>query len=367
MRESEFANLFAQSKRDGNTISPALRDVWDSGQSIKPLTKNNQIWATDPHIALHGAITPIEFKAKLDSNEASNGFLNRFIVIFAERTCLIPFPERTKQINVDILANSIEKMVVWAKGGYPDCKYTRRMELTDSAKAIWNKAYFQIKDRGANSEEINAMLERRAPITLRLAALFAATDMTLSVDEKHLEAALAWAQFHLESIAFIFASDPQQKEKTEKLSEYRTRIMAALAKGEWVTRTAIRKAFSNRVDTDLLNEALTGLLVDKHIERSELKNTNNAGKKISYRTAQSALSTQTGEGSACTPCARTAQTCVNQIDCANNILPGEPESVDCAGLRTDNAVQEPPQSSDCAENASCIDQDQDEIIVEVEI
>jgi len=213
LRESEFANLFAQSKRDGNTISPALRDVWDSGQSIKPLTKNNQIWATDPHIALHGAITPIEFKAKLDSNEASNGFLNRFIVIFAERTCLIPFPERTKQINVDILGNSIEKMVVWAKGGYPDCKYTRRMELTDSAKAIWNKAYFQIKDRGANSEEINAMLERRAPITLRLASLFAATDMTLSVDEKHLEAALAWAQFHLESIAFIFASDPNRKKK----------------------------------------------------------------------------------------------------------------------------------------------------------
>ena len=365
IRESEFANLLAQSKRDGNTISPALRDVWDAGQSIKPLTKNNQIWASDPHIGLHGAITPIEFRAKLDSNEASNGFLNRFLVIFAERTRLIPFPERTKQIDVDILANRIEKVVMWAKGGYPESKYTRRMEMSDSAKAIWSTAYFQIKKRGALGETINAMLERRAPITLRLAALFAVTDLTLIIEAQHLQAALAWAEYHLESIVFIFGSDPKQKEKAEHLNEYRTRIMTALANGGWVTRTAIRKAFSNRLDTNLLDEALAGMLADKHIERSELKNTTNAGKKISYRTAQSALSTQTGEESACTPCARPAQICVNQNDRANNTQPGEPESVDCAGLRTDNAGQEPPQSSVCAENASCIVHD--EIIAEVEI
>ena len=36
--ESEFANVLQQSKRDGNTLSSALRDCWD-GISMKPATK----------------------------------------------------------------------------------------------------------------------------------------------------------------------------------------------------------------------------------------------------------------------------------------------------------------------------------------
>jgi len=139
--------------------------------------------------------------------------------------------------------------------------------------------------------------------------------------------------------------------------------MAALAKGEWVTRTAIRKAFSNRVDTALLNEALAGLLTDKKIERNEEKNSNNAGKKISYR-ALSAQSAQSVDESAITQCASPAQTCVNQNDSANDTQPRESESVDCSGLRTEYASQEQPQKTACAENASCMD---DEMIAEVEI
>ena len=59
--ESEFANVLHQARRDGNTLSPALRDAWD-GKSIKPATKTFRIGATDPHIALSAAITPTELR-----------------------------------------------------------------------------------------------------------------------------------------------------------------------------------------------------------------------------------------------------------------------------------------------------------------
>ncbi len=59
--EPEFQNVIAQGKREGNTLSAALRDVWDGG-SIKPATKGGRIWATEPHIALHGCITPFELR-----------------------------------------------------------------------------------------------------------------------------------------------------------------------------------------------------------------------------------------------------------------------------------------------------------------
>ncbi|MBC7621604.1 MAG: hypothetical protein H7293_21935, partial [Candidatus Saccharibacteria bacterium] len=48
--ESEFANVLHQGKREGNTLSAALRDCWD-GVSMKPATKSSRLWATDPPIA----------------------------------------------------------------------------------------------------------------------------------------------------------------------------------------------------------------------------------------------------------------------------------------------------------------------------
>ena len=63
--ESEAANVFHQSKRDGNTLSAALRDAWD-GVSMKPAIKGApRIGATDPHICVIAGITPGELIATL--------------------------------------------------------------------------------------------------------------------------------------------------------------------------------------------------------------------------------------------------------------------------------------------------------------
>ncbi|MDH1607703.1 hypothetical protein N5E82_18540, partial [Comamonas aquatica] len=42
--ESEFANVLHQGRREGNTLSAALRDCWD-GVSLKPATKSNRMYA----------------------------------------------------------------------------------------------------------------------------------------------------------------------------------------------------------------------------------------------------------------------------------------------------------------------------------
>ena len=55
------------------------------------------------------------------------------------------------------------------------------------------------EDQG--SEVVNSMLERRAPMLLRLAMLFALTDLQTRVDVPHIDAAMAWIQY-------ITASEP---------------------------------------------------------------------------------------------------------------------------------------------------------------
>jgi hypothetical protein len=57
--ESEFANVLHQGRREGNTLSAALRDCWD-GVSLKPATKSNRMYASHPHVCLSGAISPSE-------------------------------------------------------------------------------------------------------------------------------------------------------------------------------------------------------------------------------------------------------------------------------------------------------------------
>ena len=88
--ESEFANVLQQGRRDGNTLSAALRDCWD-GVDLKPATKSNRVHASDPHVCLSGAISPSELTSLMSSREMSNGFANRFMMIWAERTRILPF------------------------------------------------------------------------------------------------------------------------------------------------------------------------------------------------------------------------------------------------------------------------------------
>lgn len=51
--ESEFANVLHQGRRDGNTLSAALRDCWD-GVPLKPATQSNRLYASHPHLSLVG-------------------------------------------------------------------------------------------------------------------------------------------------------------------------------------------------------------------------------------------------------------------------------------------------------------------------
>ena len=78
--ESEFANVLHQGRRDGNTLSAVLRDCWD-GVDLKPATKSNRLYASDPHVCLSGAISPGELTGLMSTRELANGFANRFLMI----------------------------------------------------------------------------------------------------------------------------------------------------------------------------------------------------------------------------------------------------------------------------------------------
>ena len=234
--ESEFSNVLHQSKRDGNTLSASLRDAWD-GVSIKPATKSFRTWASNPHIAIAAAITPTELVELMKARELSNGFANRFIIFWAERELLIPFPRATSEAALLEMVERTEKVLRFMKGDYPASKDNRSMAMSHEARAAYERLY-----RGLNattgSARLDGILERRAPMLLRMAMLFAMTDLTLTIEVHHIEAAQSWVAYWVDSVRYVFgeaadeASIAERQESADKLLAYLTQ------KGE-ATRTEI--------------------------------------------------------------------------------------------------------------------------------
>ncbi len=293
--EAEFAKLLEQGKREGNTLSPIIRDLFDGG-SITPATKGGYIWATEPHVVIHGAITPHELRARMDATSAHNGLMNRFLIIFAERTCLVAFPERTPDEVVQRLAVKVRDVIKFARGDYPRTKYAAPVTLSDEAREMFAAAYPDLRRRDGSTPIIASLLERRAPITMRLAGLFAVTDQTTVVRDEHMQAALAWARFHRESVAFVFGHDMSQRIESEKRKEHKQKILDGITAGQWVTRTTIHShVFGKRITSKELTAALEELLADGLLDQQELTKKNGIGTRKEYsRPAQHAHKAQEG-------------------------------------------------------------------------
>jgi hypothetical protein len=269
IRESEFSNVMHQAARNGNTLSAGLRDAWD-GVGIQPATKLKGTWASHPHIAIAGACTPVELLALTTKNDVSNGFLNRFIIFWAERTKLIPFPDSTPIDTVNLLATKIKAIIQFAKGNYVWDKNpslasedNRQITLSDDAKRTYGALYINVFPKYNDGDKVTALTERKAPYLLRMAALFAISDFSLVIEEWHINAAYEWVKYWHESVKFIF-NDAAEEVKNNEISDRASKIIDYLAskdKGYQATRTELsNEVFNRHLDSKKLDEALNTLI-----------------------------------------------------------------------------------------------------------
>jgi hypothetical protein len=257
--ESEFANVLQQNKRDGNTLSAALRDAWD-GTSIKPAVKNNPVTTTDPHIAIIGDVTPSELRSLMEKRDLSNGFANRFIFFWAEGEKVIALPPPTPSSVVDALTDRVAQVLQYIGADQHGENDVIQMELAPDARSFYEHTYLnELQDRSAG-ERISGLLERRAPMLLRLAMLFALTDQTTNIEVHHINAALAWIRFWADSVKFIFQSADDEAE-TAHISDVAKRIATYLYDHGQSTRTDLsKKCFGGHISKIAIDTALDELL-----------------------------------------------------------------------------------------------------------
>jgi hypothetical protein len=258
--ESEFVNVLHQAGREGNTLSAALRDAWD-GRGIKPAIKHNAVGVSRPHVNLMGHITPSELKDCMKTRELSNGFANRFLTIWAEQPARHALPPGTPDAVVDSLSDRMAQTLRFAGAARFVEHDSHPMHLGPAALRLYQTLYEDGPlSRRTSGERLAGLLERRAPMLLRIAMLLALTDSTLQIEVHHLHAAMAWVRYWEESVAFIFAT-AQDEAKAEQTTTAADRILTFLQTHGQATRTELVKdCFKGNASKDVMDTALDELL-----------------------------------------------------------------------------------------------------------
>src|SRR5215211_5745343 len=84
--EPELASVLKVMTREGNTLSPIIRQAWDDGR-LQVMTRNNPLKATDAHVSIVAHITRAELVRHLTETEAAN----RFLWLMVRRSKQLPF------------------------------------------------------------------------------------------------------------------------------------------------------------------------------------------------------------------------------------------------------------------------------------
>lgn len=258
--ESEFANVLHQGRREGNTLSAALRDCWD-GVSLKPATKSNRLYASHPHLCLSGAISPSELLSLMRARELTNGFANRFLMIWAERERIVPFPQATPQDSVDALAARILSVLEFVQAERVNERDHLPVSLTAQAQSSYSQLYRGELIDDSAGEHVTALLERRAPMLLRLAMIFALCDLQTRIDVQHIQAAMGWIRHGVESAKFVFLKATDAADTVRINTAVKKIVEFLRLKGQSTRWQITSECFQGHVSKTTIDVAIERLLL----------------------------------------------------------------------------------------------------------
>jgi hypothetical protein len=239
--ESEFARPLAAARREGNTLSPALRDLWDRGRA-GVITRGQPLHCHGAHLVIVAHVTPRELLAKLTDSDISGGLLNRFLPVLVQRPHLLPNP---RTFDVSHLGDELGDRTMKARNA------GRQLRRDDAAQALWDSAYAAMARDEADGP-LGEILARGPSYTMRLALTYALLDGGTWITQDHLRAGLALWAYAAASARRVFA-DTARKTDAEKLADY----LADSTGGR--TRTEIRDLFGRNRNSRQIDAAIEQL------------------------------------------------------------------------------------------------------------
>jgi hypothetical protein len=236
--ESELASVLARMAREGNTLSPLMRQGWD-GHDLCTLTKK-PVRATDPHVGLVAQITPAELAKLMTETDVLNGWGNRMMYASVWRPHLLPFGGSLRDSDLSPLAQELKETIDLVK-------QFGEMERDEEANAAWERAYPLLT---ADRPGLFGAITARAPQqVIRLSLIYGLLDRARKIGAVHLKAALAVWKASQESAAWLFGGALGDTVADDLVVELQERP-------EGMTRNEIRELFQRNVRSGRIGQAL---------------------------------------------------------------------------------------------------------------
>ena len=250
--EPELAQALKVMKREGNTLSPVIREAWDDGP-LQILTRKDPLKASRSHISIIGHITKDELRRHLTEVEMGNGFANRFLWVVVDRSKELPFGGNLDEAVLASLAERLKDAIEFGKSA-------GEILWGESAREIWREVYGPLSE--GKPGLFGSVVGRAEAQVLRLAALYAVLDLSTTIEAEHLIAALAYWEYCEESARYIFG-DALGDPVADRI--YRA-LQSAGPKG--MTRTDIRDLFKRNKSGGDIDRALN-LLEELNLARRQ--------------------------------------------------------------------------------------------------
>jgi hypothetical protein len=256
VEEQEMTRIFALMQRPGNQWSEVIRKLYDAPTSIDAKALSNRMTAGYPFVTIIGHITREGLKAKLPSESAFDGLVNRFTFVAAYRQGSVPEPVDVdwqadgNAVVVSYLKGTLDHFRVQADGclidGDPDPDSTTlkewHFEYTPEGREMWRSLYRDLDKQLESTSGINAaIISRSHPTIMRLALIYAALDRKTEIAAEHLESAKAFWDYSARSALWTFGDNSGNREADDVLTALRR------ARHDGMSLTDItRKVFNNR-------------------------------------------------------------------------------------------------------------------------
>jgi hypothetical protein len=241
----EFASVLHTLKRANGHLSPLLRCAWDSGH-LPTLDMHQHLQATGTHTSLIAHITQRELAQNLHRSEAHNGFANRCLWAWVQRSNCLPEGGNLSPNELSAVACELRRALDWATAA-PEVLFRRDA----AARQLWQDRYPALSQlrpglRGAATSRAEAQV-------LRLSAIYAALDSASIIGLPHLQAALAVWDYCYTSASLLFGmstGDPI----ADRIREAIEASHAGLSKNQ------IRRLFHGHLEGNRIDAALEKLV-----------------------------------------------------------------------------------------------------------
>ena len=258
----ELSRYFAVARREGNTLTPVLLELFERDQ-CSIATRKNPIFAAGVHLSLIGLSAFDSFYPAVKNQIHGDGLLSRFL------WCV---PYRTK---MDATGGDSQKFRAVMETSAPHfAKALKRksgtLRLSTAGKETYQRFY---QDPFHERGKFGSLLNRRMPHTLRIATLFAILARKNEIGSEHLEAAIEIWDYSRRCVEHLFNAAIPETSFQRSISKVLALLRTAGSGG--MTRSDIHNQALNGNAT---KEDLEAILIATEDRIESRRETNDRGK-----------------------------------------------------------------------------------------